>query len=177
MYSILLSGFGGQGILFAGKQLTNAGMTAGKEVTWLPSYGPEMRGGTANCSVIISDEAIGSPLVNTPDLLIAMNLPSFEKFEPRIAKGGTLLCDSSLVGAKSNRTDIDCRYIPATALADENGLRGMANVIMLGYFLSFNKLFDFDFFLDAMCAKIPASKAALIEANKKALKLGYDYKG
>lgn len=177
MTSILLSGFGGQGILFAGKQLANAGMVAGKEVTWLPSYGPEMRGGTANCSVIISDEPIGSPLVNEPDLLVAMNLPSFEKFESRIKSGGTLLCDSSLVSAKSARTDIDCRYIPATAMADENDLHGMANVIMLGYYLSFSNLFDFDFFLDAMCAKIPESKARLIEANKKALKLGYDYKG
>ncbi len=176
MYSILLSGFGGQGILFAGKQLANAGMVANREITWLPSYGPEMRGGTANCSVIISDEPIGSPLVTNPDLLIAMNLPSFEKFEPRIVPGGTLLCDCSLVSIPSTREDIDCHYIPATALADENGLRGMANVIMLGHFLSFCDLFDFDFFLEAMCAKIPASKAALIEANKKALRIGYEYR-
>lgn len=176
MYSILLSGFGGQGILFAGKQLANAGMVADKHVTWLPSYGPEMRGGTANCSVIIADEPIGSPLVTNPDLLIAMNLPSFTKFEPKIVKGGTLLADSSLISVKSTRTDIECRYIPATSLADENGLKGMANVIMLGYFLSFNPLFEFDRFLEVMCAKIPASKAALLEANKKALKLGYDYR-
>ncbi len=177
MVRILLSGFGGQGILFAGKQLANAGMVAEKHVTWLPSYGPEMRGGTANCSVIISDDPIGSPLVTEPDLLIAMNLPSFTKFEPKIAPGGTLLADSTLIDAKSARTDIDCRYIPATGIADENGLKGMANVVMLGYFLSFNDLFSFDPFLEVMCAKIPASKAALLEANKKALKLGYEYRG
>ncbi|HAZ19155.1 MAG TPA: 2-oxoacid:ferredoxin oxidoreductase subunit gamma, partial [Clostridiales bacterium] len=95
MYNILLAGFGGQGILFAGKQLANAGMKAGKEVSWLPSYGPEMRGGTANCSVIIDEQPIGSPLVTTPRVLLAMNLPSFKKFENKVLPGGIIICDSS----------------------------------------------------------------------------------
>lgn len=177
MLRILLSGFGGQGILFAGKQLANAAMVADKHVTWLPSYGPEMRGGTANCAVIISEEPIGSPLVSAPDLLICMNLPSFVKFEPAIAPGGALLSDASLVAERSKRTDIRCRYVPATALADENGLSGMANVVMLGAFLKFSDLFDYDSFSATMCAKIPAAKSALIEKNKAALSLGYGFSG
>ena len=135
MYNILLAGFGGQGILFAGKQLANAGMKAGKEVSWLPSYGPEMRGGTANCSVIIDEQPIGSPLVTTPRVLLAMNLPSFKKFENKVLPGGIIICDSSLIPAKTARTDVSAYYIPATVMASEHGIEGMANVIMLGHFL------------------------------------------
>ena len=176
MYNILLAGFGGQGVLFAGKQIAYAGMKAGKEVSWLPSYGPEMRGGTANCSVIVDDEPIGSPLVTNPQILIVLNLPSFDKFEPKINKGGILLSDSSLISKKSERDDIEAYYIPATELANDNDISGMANVIMLGKFIAVTGLFDYDYFEKVMTESIPASKSRLIDLNKKALSTGYNFK-
>lgn len=175
MYNILLAGFGGQGILFAGKQIAYAGMKSDKEVSWLPSYGPEMRGGTANCSVIVSDEPIGSPLVTEPDILIALNLPSFEKFEDKIKAGGILISDSSLIPKKTERTDITAYYIPATELADENDIRGMANVIMLGKLIKVTGIYDYDYFENVMTGSIPPSKARLIDLNKKALAIGYNH--
>lgn len=172
---MLFAGFGGQGILFSGKQMAKSAMYAGKNVSWLPSYGPEMRGGAANCSVIISDEEVGSPLVTNPDVLVAMNLPSYDKFETSVKAGGYLIVDSSLINKKSERTDINVCYIPATALASENHIEGMANVIVLGQLLKLTGLFDYDTFLADMLRGIPESKAALIEKNKKALELGYNY--
>ncbi len=177
MYNILLAGFGGQGILFAGKQLANAGMKANKEVSWLPSYGPEMRGGTANCSVIIDDEPIGSPLVTNPKVFIAMNLPSFTKFIDNVTPGGIVICDSTLIPEKTTRTDIKVYEIPASALASDNGMQGMANVIILGYLLKVCDIFPYDFFEDTMISSIPPKKAKLIDVNKKALALGYNYEG
>ncbi len=173
--AMLFAGFGGQGILFSGKQMAKSAMYAGKNVSWLPSYGPEMRGGAANCSVIISDEEVGSPLVTAPDILIAMNLPSFDKFEASVKAGGYLIVDSSLINKKSQRTDIQICYIPATAIASENHIEGMANVIVLGQLLKLTGLFDYDTFLADMLRGIPESKAALIEKNKTALALGYNY--
>ncbi len=172
---ILLAGFGGQGILFAGKQLAKTAMHNDKNVSWLPSYGPEMRGGSANCSVIISDSEIGSPIINRPDILIAFNLPSFDKFEPKIKEGGILIANSSLIAAKSARDDIKAYYIPATQLASDNGLEGGANVIILGYLLKLTGIFELDQFIELMVAGIPATKAKLIENNKKAIMLGYNY--
>ena len=174
-YNILLAGFGGQGILFAGKALAKMAMDSELQVSWLPSYGPEMRGGAANCSVIISDEEIGSPLVVNPDILIAMNLPSFDKFEPAVVKDGIVISDSTLVPKNSERSDIKAYSIPATAMASDAGLTGMANVIILGYLLKLTGIFEYDSFLEHMLAGIPASKAALIEKNKKALEMGYNY--
>lgn len=173
--NILLSGFGGQGILFAGKQLAKTAMEEELQVSWLPSYGPEMRGGAANCSVIISDEEIGSPLVVNPDLLIAMNIPSYDKFEPKVTDGGTVIYDSSLIPAPAESAGVKHYPIPATSLASENQLEGMANVIILGYLLKITGLFGYESFLDHMIAGIPASKSALIEKNKKALEMGYNY--
>lgn len=173
--AMLFAGFGGQGILFSGKQMAKSAMYAGKNVSWLPSYGPEMRGGAANCSVIISDEEVGSPLVTNPDVLVAMNLPSYDKFESSVKAGGYLIVDSSLINKKSERTDINVCYIPATAIASENHIEGMANVIILGQLLKLTGLFDYDTFLADMLRGIPESKAALIEKNKKALELGYSY--
>ncbi len=173
--AMLFAGFGGQGILFSGKQMAKSAMYAGKNVSWLPSYGPEMRGGAANCSVIISDEEVGSPLVTAPDILVAMNLPSFDKFEASVKSGGYLIVDSSLINKKSQRTDVQICYIPATALASENHIEGMANVIVLGQLLKRTGLFDYDTFLADMLRGIPESKAALIEKNKTALALGYNY--
>ncbi len=173
--AMLFAGFGGQGILFSGKQMAKSAMYAGKNVSWLPSYGPEMRGGAANCSVIISDEEVGSPLVTNPDVLVAMNLPSYDKFEASVKAGGYLIVDSALINKKSERTDINVCYIPATAIASENHIEGMANVIILGQLLKLTGLFDYDTFLADMLRGIPESKAALIEKNKKALELGYNY--
>ncbi len=173
--NILLAGFGGQGILFAGKAIAKMAMDSELQVSWLPSYGPEMRGGAANCSVIVSDEEIGSPVVVTPDILIALNLPSFEKFEPKVIAGGKLIYDSSLIDKTSDRADIEVYGIPATAMASDAGLTGMANVIVLGYLLKLTGLFEYDAFLEHMVAGIPATKAALIEKNKKALEMGYSY--
>lgn len=173
--AMLFAGFGGQGILFSGKQMAKSAMYAGKNVSWLPSYGPEMRGGAANCSVIISDEEVGSPLVTAPDILVAMNLPSFDKFEASVKSGGYLIVDSSLINKKSQRTDVQICYIPATALASENHIEGMANVIVLGQLLKRTGLFDYDTFLADMLRGIPESKATLIEKNKTALALGYNY--
>ena len=121
MSQILIAGFGGQGVLFTGRFIASDGLMRGKEVSWLPSYGPEMRGGTANCSVIISDTSIGSPIVNNPDILIAMNLPSLDKFENAVVAGGSIFIDSSLVERKAVRDDVKSFYIPSTALAHENG--------------------------------------------------------
>ena len=173
---ILIAGFGGQGVLFAGKQIAKIGMDKDMQVSWLPSYGPEMRGGTANCSVILSDEEIGSPIVNVPDVLFSFNIQSFEKFEHTVAAGGILLADSTLISKKSERTDIRAFYIPATELADKNDLKGGANVIMLGKFVAESGIFDKDEFIEHMVASIPASKAKLIENNKKAFAIGYNYK-
>lgn len=173
--NILLAGFGGQGILFAGKQLAKTAMLEEMQVSWLPSYGPEMRGGAANCSVIISDEEIGSPLVVNPDLLIAMNIPSYDKFEPKVTENGMVIYDSTLIPSPAETAGVKHYPIPATGIASENNLEGMANVIILGYLLKLTKLFEYDGFLEHMIAGIPASKAALIDKNKKALELGFNY--
>ena len=171
----IFAGFGGQGMLLIGKFMAMACMLDGKHVSWLPSYGPEMRGGSANCSVIISDEEIGSPLVNYPDILVALNRPSFDKFASKVKPGGTLLVDSTLVNVKCDRDDINVVYVPATGLANDNNISGAANVIMLGQILKQTKLFDYDAFLKLLVGAIPETKKALIERNTLALKLGYDF--
>lgn len=175
MAGILLAGFGGQGILFAGKQLIVAGMKDGKEVSWLPSYGPEMRGGTCNCSVNIDEEPIGSPLVTSPDILIAMNKPSFDKFLPKVRAGGVVVYDSSLVAPEETREDVRICGIPATALANENGFPKLANCIMLGYLVRETGLFSFSFFRDNLRASSPKARPELGELNAKAFTIGYEY--
>ena len=169
---ILLSGFGGQGILFTGKFLAYKGLLADKNVSWLPSYGPEMRGGTASCSVIISDEEVGSPIISQPDVLIAMNLPSFEKFEPTVKAGGLVIADSSLIEAKSTRDDIDVYYIPATALASDMGKQSLANMIILGKLLSVMGDFDEENIKTVLGKVIPPKKADMLEINMKAMQIG-----
>ena len=172
---IIFAGSGGQGIQFSGKQMAKFGMHADKNVTFLPSYGPEMRGGTSNCTVVISDEEIGSPSVTTPDIAVVMNLPSFDKFEPKVACGGMIFCDSTLIDKKSAREDIKAIYIPVTGIANDNDLSGFANVIMLGQIIKVTGIFDFEEFKNYLIAGIPETKAALIEKNKKALDIGYNY--
>ncbi len=169
---IILAGFGGQGILFAGKLLAYAGMKAECEVSWLPSYGPEMRGGTANCSVCISDTPIGSPLVLEPDMLIAMNTPSFDKFIDTVKPGGIALIDSTLIDAKTDRTDIKCFYVPATEMAAENGLKGMANIILIGKLLKETGILSDDKVEAALKEIIPPKKAGMLELNMKAIQMG-----
>ncbi|MCL2774352.1 MAG: 2-oxoacid:acceptor oxidoreductase family protein [Oscillospiraceae bacterium] len=174
-HSVFIAGFGGQGILFAGKQLALAGMYLNKKVTWLPSYGPETRGGSSNCTVIISDEEIGSPITPHPDTLIVMNLPMYTKFQKSIAKGGNLICDSSLINEKSDREDINKYYIPATTIAYDNDMPILANVIMLGKLLSATNIFTMDELVMSMQKSIPQSKKDLLDMNIKALNIGFDY--
>ena len=171
-FNLMLAGFGGQGVLFAGKVIAYSGLMAEKEVSWLPSYGPEMRGGTCNCSVCLSDRTIGSPLVTEPNGLIAMNLPSYDKFIDTVAEGGVVVVDSSLIEKKSDRIDIKAFYLPASKLAEENGLNGLSNIILLG------KLWKELGFcskeaLEAGVRKcVPAKKAHLVDSNLKALEIG-----
>ncbi len=171
-HEFLLAGFGGQGILFAGKLIAYVGLYADKEVSWLPSYGPEMRGGTCNCSVTVSDNPIGSPLILEPTELLVMNTPSFDKFINSVKPGGKAFIDSSLVEGTSSRTDIECFYVPATKLASENNLKGMANIILAGKLLKEIGLTDEAVIEKAIKKVIPPKKANLTEANMTALRLG-----
>lgn len=172
---ILLAGFGGQGILFAGKILAYAGLMDNKELSWLPSYGPEMRGGTCNCSVCISDDAIGSPLVLSPDILVAMNQPSYDKFVSAVKPGGKVFVDSTLVDSKCDRTDIECYYVPSSQLADSDpNLRGGSNIILLGKIIKETGIFSLDTMKKAIEKVVPPAKAKLIENNFKALQTGMD---
>ena len=173
--NVLLAGFGGQGILFAGKVMVYSALIEGKELSWLPSYGPEMRGGTCNCSVVISDEAVGSPLVTNPDVLIAMNRPSLEKFVNSVVPGGTILVDSSTVDIKVERSDVEVFYVPATKMADDAGLKGLANIILVGKLFK-EKGFVSQSSLDTGLAKcIPAKKQEMLGFNQKALELGMKF--
>lgn len=174
-FNLLLAGFGGQGVLFAGKVIAYSGLLAEKEVSWLPSYGPEMRGGTCNCSVCLSDRTIGSPLVTEPNGFIAMNLPSYDKFIDSVAADGVVVVDSSLIEKQSDRTDIRAFYLPASKLAEENGLNGLSNIILLGKLwkeLGFCTKEE----LEAGVRKcVPAKKAHLVDSNLKALEIGINY--
>lgn len=172
---ILIAGFGGQGVLFAGKFLAYKGLLEEKQISWLPSYGPEMRGGTANCSVIISDEPVGSPIVSNPDALIAMNLPSLDKYEPAVAPGGKVFIDSTLIDRKVLRDDIDAYYIPATKMAADAGIPTLANMIILGKMIKETGAVSFENLLDAMKKVVSAKRAELMDINIKALESGYNY--
>ncbi|MGI6039129.1 MAG: 2-oxoacid:acceptor oxidoreductase family protein [Eubacteriales bacterium] len=176
MSQILIAGFGGQGVLFTGRFIASDGLMRGKEVSWLPSYGPEMRGGTANCSVIISDTSIGSPIVNNPDILIAMNLPSLDKFENAVVAGGSIFIDSSLVERKAVRDDVKSFYIPSTALAHENGLEGLANMIMLGKVIRESGIIPYETISKTMEEIVPESRIRLRALNQKAIDIGYNYR-
>lgn len=173
---ILIAGFGGQGILFAGKLLAYGGMLNDMEVSWLPSYGPEMRGGTANCSIILGDTQIGSPIVDAPDILIAMNAPSLDKYEDAVTPGGMIFADSSLISKKVKRTDISTYYIPATKLSSDMDLNGLANMIMIGLMLKHSDILSYEAAEKAMAKLVPARKQHLLEPNLKAIKTGYEYK-
>ncbi|MDR1669795.1 MAG: 2-oxoacid:acceptor oxidoreductase family protein [Oscillospiraceae bacterium] len=169
---ILIAGFGGQGILFMGKYLAYIGMSQDRQVSWLPSYGPEMRGGTAQCGVILSDTAIGSPLVEEPDILAAMNLPSFHAFEKSVKPGGTLYYDSAFVAAPGTRSDITYIAVSATQTAESNNLKGLANMVMAGALLKSLPGADGGVIETAMKKTVPERKREMFDANMKAVTLG-----
>ncbi len=173
---ILIAGFGGQGILFSGKFLAYSGLIRDMEVSWLPSYGPEMRGGTANCSIILSDTKIGSPIVDRPDILIAMNAPSLDKYIDAVNVGGKIFVDSSLIERKVERDDVETYYIPATRLASEQNLPGLANMIMIGLMLQHTDVMPYDQVEKSMSKVVSAKKQSLFDLNVKAVELGYGYK-
>ena len=172
---ILIAGFGGQGVLFAGKFLAYKGLVQDKQVSRLPSYGPEMRGGTANCSVILSDTPVGSPIITTPDILVAMNLPSLQKFVDAVVPGGKIILDSTLISAKVERTDVEVFYVPATKMAKDAGFSTLANMILAGKVLKETDAVTFDGNKETLESFIPAKKAGLIDINCQALQTGYDY--
>jgi 2-oxoglutarate ferredoxin oxidoreductase subunit gamma len=172
---LIIAGFGGQGILSAGRLLAYAGMLEGKHVSWLPSYGPEMRGGTANCSVVISDEPVGSPILDTANVLVVMNGPSLEKFEKTVVKGGLIISDSSLVEAKPKRADVDFVGLPATQIASDMGNLTYANIIILGKLLAKTGIVSKESFEAALKKVLPAKKHYMIPEEMQALGVGHDY--
>lgn len=174
-YSIIISGFGGQGVLSAGKLVATAGLIEDKEVSWLPSYGPEMRGGTANCSVVISDELIGSPLLSSCDTLVALNQPSLEKFETAVKPNGTIIVDSSLVLIKPKRTDITFIALPASEIASEMGNMTFAGIILLGALSYKTGCFKRESFEEALKDVLPEKHHHLIPQEMEAFDKGKDY--
>lgn len=169
---IIFAGFGGQGVLLMGQILALAGMKENKEVSWLPSYGPEMRGGTANCSVVISDEPVASPLVTNASCVVAMNRPSLDKFENCVKPGGMLLINSSIIDKEPNRTDITVYRVPCNELAEALGNSRVANMVMLGAYIEKANCVEIDSVLDALLIKLGEKKAKLIPVNKSALEAG-----
>jgi len=173
---ILIAGFGGQGVLFVGKFLAYKGLLEDLQVSWLPSYGPEMRGGTCNCSVILSETPVGSPIITNPDVLIAMNLPSLQKYVDTVVPGGQIYLDSALIDARVERTDVEVFYIPATQMAKDAEIASLANMIIVGHLLENNSELSFDGTETVVNKLVPPKKAALIELNMKALTMGKEYK-
>jgi 2-oxoglutarate ferredoxin oxidoreductase subunit gamma len=172
---IILAGFGGQGILFAGQLLAYAAMDAGMEVTWIPSYGPEMRGGTANCTVIISDEEIGSPTVRNPKAALVFNLPSFDKYEPLVVEGGVLIANRSLVDRNFERKDLKTVMIPANELAEELGDKRLTNMVMVGAMLAKLPVLSIEAVEKALDDHMPARHKHLLKSNYRALRKGLEF--
>ena len=168
----IFAGFGGQGVLLIGQLIAYAGMYEGRNVSWLPSYGPEMRGGTANCSVVVSDDLIASPVLSMADCVIAMNTPSLEKFEANVNPGGKLFINSSIIEKKATRTDIDVYYVPCNEIADQLGNPKVLNMAMLGAFLEATNVVKVDSVLDALLYKLGEKKAKLIPLNRQAIEMG-----
>ncbi|WP_053365362.1 2-oxoacid:acceptor oxidoreductase family protein [Bacillus sp. FJAT-27245] len=169
---IIIAGFGGQGIMSMGQLLAYAGLHEGKNVSWLPSYGPEQRGGTANCAIVISDEPVGSPLVSSPSAAIVLNIPSFEKFEPKVRAGGVLITNRSLVPAKSARSDIRSIEIDATGIANGLGNGRVANMVLLGAFIEATGILSYNSLIESLKKVLSADKHHLIDLNRQALAKG-----
>ena len=174
-YETIMAGFGGQGLLFSGKVLAHAALIEGKELSWLPSYGPEMRGGTCNCSVIVSDDPVGSPIIAHPNVLMVMNEPSLDKFEGAVAPGGTVFVDSSLIERKVRRADVETVYIPATGMAKDMEATSLANMIILGAIVAKIGCVKCETVADALRETISARKANLLDLNLKAVELGIKF--
>lgn len=172
---IVIAGFGGQGVLFAGELLAHAGMNSGKHVTWFPSYGPEMRGGTANCTVIISDEEIGSPVVRYPKAALVMNLPSLDKYESILVDDGVIIVNSSLVNRNIERKGIKGVYIPASEIAEKIAERKLTNMVMLGALLAKMPIISIDQVKKSIEEEIPERHRRLLAANLQAITEGYNY--
>jgi len=172
---VIMAGFGGQGVLFLGKVVAEVGMAAGRNVSWLPSYGPEMRGGTANCSVVISETPIASPIVNEPDLLIAMNRPSVTKFLSKIKKGGVMIYNSTLIPDENFRDDVKIIPVPASKIAGDLGSERVANVVMAGAFLRACPVMTLEQALRQIERLTPAKKKEMLAVNKTAFTRGYEY--
>ena len=170
---VIMAGFGGQGILLIGKMLAYAGMREGKEVSWLPSYGPEMRGGTCNCTVVISDRPVGSPVIRSPRAVVAMNLPSLDKFEPDLRPGGLLIINTSLIDRGARRDDVTVVSVPANEIANELGNPRGANMIALGAYLGATEAVSLDGVIEVVRETF-AAKAAVIDVNITALRRGHE---
>jgi 2-oxoglutarate ferredoxin oxidoreductase subunit gamma len=171
---IIIAGFGGQGVLFGGQVLAYAAMDAGKEVTWIPSYGPEMRGGTANCTIIIADDEIGSPLVKNPPLAIALNLPSFDKYEEMLAMGGKLIVNQSMVDRDAKRDDINVIFVPCNDIAEEIGDKKLLNMVAIGALLTALPEISLTDIEKALEAHLPARHKHLLPKNFEALRRGFE---
>ncbi|MEW6568712.1 MAG: 2-oxoacid:acceptor oxidoreductase family protein [Chloroflexota bacterium] len=169
---VIISGFGGQGVLFAGQLMAYAALEQGRHVTWIPSYGPEMRGGTAHCVVIVSDEEIGSPIVRSPTAAVVMNLPSLDRYEPLVKPGGVLIVNASLVDRSPSRTDLQAVMVPAIEIAEELGDKRLANLVMLGALLERLPVLTLEAIEKALRAHIPEHRRHLVEANLQALRRG-----
>ena len=174
---LIIAGFGGQGVMAMGKTLIEAGLKEGFNVTWVPSYGPEMRGGTANCSVVISDEPIGSPIVAQPGELIAMNGPSLARFEPLVDAGGLVLVNSSQVEHPACRPDVRCYLVPCMEEAGKLGNFKVANMIMLGAYIQATGALKLDTLKEMLANVFTGPKAHLVALNVKALEVGASYVG
>ncbi|HMK09116.1 MAG TPA: 2-oxoacid:acceptor oxidoreductase family protein [Anaerolineales bacterium] len=174
---LIISGFGGQGALFAGTLLAFTALENGKHVTWIPSYGPEMRGGTAHCTVIIADEEIGSPVVRNPAAAIVMNIPSLEKYEPLVRSGGALIVNSSLVDRPTSRGDVEARLLPANEIAEELGDKRMANMVLLGGYLAVQPVFTMEQVGASLGKHIPGHRRNLLAQNLEALRRGAQIAG
>lgn len=173
---IVIAGFGGQGVLFTGQLLTYAAMDEGKEVTWIPSYGPEMRGGTANCTVVISDDEIGSPMVSSPSAVIAMNLPSLDKYESKVKAGGLLVINESMVDREVKRDDIKVVMVKANDIAEELGDKRMMNMVLLGALISNLAVLPLEAIEKALNIHLPQRHHKLLPQNYEALKRGAQHK-
>lgn len=169
---IMIAGFGGQGVMAIGKTLAEAGMKENKDVSWLPSYGPEMRGGTANCCVVLTDDAIVSPIVLEPTELIAMNLPSLMKFEPTVKAGGTIFVNSSIIAEKVTRTDVKAVYVPCLEIAQELGNLKVANMVMLGAYIQAMGNLKVETIKEMLVHMFTGPKAKLVDLNIEALARG-----
>ena len=172
----IFAGFGGQGMLLIGKFLAEAGMESGKHVSWLPSYGPEMRGGTANCSVVVSDKPVASPLIAQADSILAMNKPSLLKFQGDVKPGGLLLINSSIIDIKTDRSDVDAVYVPCNEIAESIGNLKGPNVVFLGAYVAKKPdVISEEAIIEAMRVELGERKARFLEGNIKALKAGMAY--